>query len=315
MRPLALLVLVVLGAVGCGGEDEPTPLISADRTAVVRGELVPSVHLFGEPVEARIDVVLDRGKVDPADVRLETDFEPYEEMGEARMERQDIGRYTVLRYSTALSCLSEKCIPRTAAGETTVSQLPGLPPFLPGQQRDEKVKFQFPPALLVAESEPDARTLGRVVWAPLRSLSRINWDDSSIVGQGFPFTATVTPLPEPEYRVSPTLLGLALLALALALVAVPLGLLWRSRRRRSEPAAKTPALSPLERALRLVEWASRRPSAEVRREALEALAYELDADERAAKARKHGWSPPTPEPAEMTELVSAIRKDGDAPST
>ena len=231
------------------------------------------------------------------------------------MERQDIGRYTVLRYSTALSCLSEKCIPRTAAGETTVSQLPGLPPFLPGQQRDEKVKFQFPPALLVADSEPDARTLGRVVWAPLRSLSRINWDDSSIVGQGFPFTATVTPLPEPEYRVSPTLLGLALLALALALVAVPLGLLWRSRRRRSEPAAKTPALSPLERALRLVEWASRRPSAEVRREALEALAYELDADERAAKARKHGWSPPTPEPAEMTELVSAIRKDGDAPST
>jgi hypothetical protein len=314
-RAWALLTLVVLAVAGCGGDDEQRPLIAADRTAVVRGELVPDVHLFAEPVEARVDVVLDRSKVDPADVRLQTNFAPYDEVGEGRMERRDIGGYTVLRYSTTLSCLSEKCIPPTAAGETTVSQVPGLPPFLPGQQRDEKVKFEFPPALLVEEAGPKDRTLGRVVWAPLRSLSRVNWDNSSVVGQGFPFGATVTPPPDPDYRVSPTLLGLALLTLAFALVAVPLGLLWRSRRRRAEPAVPTAALTPLERALRLVEWASRRPSVDERREALEALAYELDADERAATAREQGWSPPSPEAVEMAELVAAIRKDGDAPSS
>lgn len=314
MKALALLVLVLLAAAGCGGDDEQTPLIAADKTAVVRGALVPNVHLFGEPVEAQVDVILDRSKVDPTDVRLQTGFEPYDEVGERRVERRDIGRFSLLRYSATLSCLSEECIPRTAAGETTVSQLPGLPPFLPGQQRDEKVKYQFPPALLVEEAGSADRTLGRVVWAPLRSLSRINWYDSNVVGQDFPFGATVTPLPEPDYRISPTLLGVSLLLLAFALVAVPVGLLWRSRRQRAAPAPKAPSLSPLERALALVEWASRRPSVEERREALEVLAFELDADERAAKAREKGWSPPSPEPADMTELVAAIREDGDETS-
>jgi hypothetical protein len=283
---------------------------------VVRGELVPDVHLFGEPVVARVDVVLNREKVDPADVRLEAKFDPYEAVGETREERRDIGDFTFIRYTTTLSCLNRLCIPPTAAGETTVSQLPGSPPFLPGQQRDEKVKFEFPPALLVAEGEPKDRTLGRVVWAPLRSLSRINWYDSSVVGQGFPFVATLAPLPEPDYRISPTLLGVGLLALAAALLAPPVWFVWTRRRSRAVPVETRTALSPLERALRLVEWASRRPSVTERREALEALAFELGHErdgDSAKRAREQGWSPPVPEPDEMNELVASIRED-DAPA-
>jgi hypothetical protein len=319
MRPAAVgaLALALLAA-GCGGDDSK-PLIAPSKTAVVRGEITPSVHLFGEPVVARIDVVLNREKVDPADVQLKTNFEPYEPVGETEEIRRDIGDFTLIRYTMTLGCLNERCIPRTAAGETTVSQLPGLPPFLPGQQRDEKVKFEFPPALLVANAEPKDRTLGRVVWSPLRSLSRINWDDSSVVGQGFPFVATVTPLPEPDYRISPTVLGIGLLALAAALLAIPVGLVVaRSRRRARHDVGAGPALSPLERALRLVEWASRRPSVDERREALEALAYELGNEEAAPtadRARKQGWSPPTPEPEQMTELVTSIREKGDAPAS
>src|SRR5687768_3342017 len=173
----------VLGVAGCGGDDSK-PLIAASKTAVVRGELVPDVHLFGEPVEAQVDVILNREKVDPAAVQLKANFEPYENVGETRETRQDIGDFTVIRYATTLRCLRETCIPPTAAGETTVSQLPGLPPFLPGQQRDEKVKYEFPPATLLVDAAPKDKTIGRVVWAPLRSLSRINWDDSSVVGQG-----------------------------------------------------------------------------------------------------------------------------------
>jgi hypothetical protein len=320
VRAVAALMaaLASLVAVGCGG-DEHKPIIAANKTAVVRGELIPDVHLFGEPVVAQVDVVLNREKVDPADVQLKTDFEPYEVVGETREERRDIGAFTVLRYTTTLSCLNQHCVPRTAAGETTVSQLPGLPPFLPGQQRDEKVKFEFPNATLVVDAEPKDRTIGRVVWAPLRSLSRINWYDSSVVGQGFPFVATVTPLPEPRYRLSPTLLGLGLLALAAGLLALPVWLVARLRRRRAVPDAEArPPLSPLERALRLVEWASRRPSVDERREALEALAFELgqEADgDSAERARRQGWSPPSPEPAEMTELVTSIREESDAPAS
>ena len=77
-----------------------------------------------------------------------------------------------------------------------------------------------------------------------------------------------------------------------------------------------PQLSPLERALALVEWASRRPSTDERREALEALAFELDAeaDQTARRARAQGWSPPTPESEDMTDLVASIREN-DAPAT
>ena len=317
MRLTAVAVLVALATAGCGGDDS-RPLIAASKAAVVRGEMIPNVHLFGEPVVARIDVILNREKVDPDDVRLKTNFEPYEPVGETELERRDIGDFTLIRYTTALTCLNENCIPRTFAGETTVSQLPGLPPFLPGQQRDEKVKFEFPPALLMADAEPKARTLGRVVWSPLRSLSRINWYDSSVVGQGFPFIATVAPLPEPDYRISPTLLGLGLLVLALTLLALPVWLVWDRRRRRAVPNGdRVTPLSPLERALQLVEWASRRPSVAERREALEVLAFEIGIEDgqTAERAREHGWSPPTPEPEQMTELVSSIREESDAPAS
>jgi hypothetical protein len=316
ITPFTLVGLALVA--GCGGSDNPRkPLIAPDRTAVVRGELTPNVHLFGEPILARIDVVLDREKADPDAIEVSTDFKPYETVGETQITREDIGKYTQLRYETALRCLNEDCIPRTASGEITVSQLPGLPPFLPGQQRDEKRKYEFPPAVVTlaaaAEGE-DATTLGRVVWPPLRSLSRINWEDSSVVGQGFPFVTSPTPLPEAEYRISPTVLGIALLAGAVALLALPAWLLWDRRRRRAASAKDDkPALSPLERALALVEWASHRPSAEERREALEVLAVELD-DADAAKARERGWSPPAPEPEEMAELVTSIR-ESDAPAT
>lgn len=312
-------LLALFVTAGCGGDDERKPLIAAGKTAVVRGELVPDVHTFAEPVQARVEVVLDRAKVDPDDVRLSTNFDPYEKVGATRVEREDIGEFTLLRYTTTLNCLSQFCIPQTFRGETTVSQIPGAPPFLPGQQRDEKVKYEFPPAIVVAEAGAKDKTLGRVVWAPLRSLSRINWYDSNVVGQGFPFVSNVTPVSEPDYRISPTTLGLILLALALCLLAIPGFLVWDRRRRNAvQPVEAGTALSPLERALRLVEWASRRPSVDDRREALEALAFELDEEDgsgTATRARRQGWSPPMPEPDEMTDLVESVRQENDAPAT
>ncbi len=309
MRAAALVALCVLAAAGCGGGDTK-PLLASGRAAAVHGALTPDVHLFGEPVVASVDVIVDRDQISPGDVQLKTDFKPYETVGGTTVARQDIGRFTHLRYTTELRCLDENCVPRTFEGETTVSQLPGMPPFIPGQQRDEKTKYQFPPALVTAKADPESKVLGRVVWPPLRSLSRINWYDSSVVGQGFPFVAAVTPLPDTTYRVSPTLVGLLLIALAVALVAVPVGYLVHGRRARREPKLEKTALSPLERALGLVEWASKRPSVDERREALEALAYELDieAEATAARARAQGWSPPSPTPEEMTELASAVRE-------
>jgi hypothetical protein len=234
MRPAAVGTLAVaLVAAGCGGDNEK-PLIAASKTAVVRGELVSDVHLFGEPVVAEVDVILDREKVDPRDVRLRTSFEPYDVVGDVHTARRDIGGFTRLRYRMNLRCLGIDCVPRTLKGSaSTVSQVPGDPVFLVGQQRDEKRTYEFGAAIVTAGTGRDAKTLGRVVWPPLRSLSRINWYDSSVVGQGFPFVATVAPLPEPDYRISPTVLGLGLLSLALALLALPARLVHDRRRRRA----------------------------------------------------------------------------------
>ena len=309
-RACVALALLVLVLAGCGGNDA-TPLLAEGKAASVHGALTPDVHLFGEPVVATVDVVLDRDLVSPSAVELDADFKPYETVGKTAVSREDIGRFTHLRYTMRLRCLDEDCIPRTV-GNVTISQTPELPLLPEPQQRDEKTKFQFPPATVTAKGEPESKLLGRVVWPPLRSLSRINWYDDKVVGQGFPFVATVTPLPETSYRISPTLLALLLLALAIALVGIPVGYLARRRRARREPRAeRSSKLSRLERALALVEWASERPSVDERREALEALAYELDteAGTTAAKAREQGWSPPSPEADEMTELVSTVRED------
>jgi hypothetical protein len=310
--------LCVLALAGCGGS-ETKPLLASGKTAVVRGTLTPDVHLFAEPVVARIEVILRRDAVDPKNVRVKTDFAPYESVGTTTVARDDIGGFTHLRYTTTLRCLGPDCIPRTVHGsQVTVPQTSELPLFPETQQRDEKRTYEFPPAIVTVGAASEAKTVGRVVWPPLRSLSRINWDDPSVVGQGFPFASDVTPLPKPTYRVSPTVFGLGLLAAALLLLAVPTWLVvHRLRRRVSREAESGPALTPLERALALVEWASRRPSIEERREALEPLAHELesdDADGKAALAREQGWSPPTPATEDMSALVTSIREE-DAPSS
>ena len=310
MRAAALVAACIAALAGCGGSDSK-PLLVGGKPAAVHGSLTPDVHLFGEPIVARVDVVLDRDQVSPSEVDLKTDFKPYEAVGGTDVTREDIGRFTHLRYTTLLRCLEIACIPSTFKySDVPISQTPELPLFPENQQRAEKVMYQFPPALVTARASSQDKVLGRVVWPPLRSLSRINWYDSSVVGQGFPFVATVTPLPETTYRISPTLLGLLLLALAGAIVAVPVGYLVRRWRARRAPKAEGAALSPLERALALVEWASRRPSVDERREALEALAHELDgeAGETAVIARAQGWSPPAPVSEEMTELASTVRE-------
>ena len=88
MRISAVLV-VALGIVlaGCGGDDSK-PLLAQGKAAAVRGALTPDVHLFGEPVVAQVDVIVDREQVDPADVRVKTDFKPYETVGQMVVEEE-----------------------------------------------------------------------------------------------------------------------------------------------------------------------------------------------------------------------------------
>jgi hypothetical protein len=315
MRALAFLatILAALAATGCGG-DEDAPSLPEGRFLAARQMVTPRVHLFAEPIVARIDVIVDTDRYDPDRLRVVSSFDPYEEQGDPILERRDSGRYTHLTYEYTLRCLVYECLEEVGGGPPQI-QPGGLPPPVGAQGGGfgERNTTRFDAARVVYE-DPDegARTIQNVSWPDVQSVSRLDYGDVSsggVSGIGFPFEASVTPLPEASYRTSPNLLGAALIAGALALLALPAALVVRTLRREEEVVVEEePELPPLERALALVEWARDRSEPE-RREALESLAVELDEESPLVRdARRLAWSPSPPLPEAMDELVELVRE-------
>jgi hypothetical protein len=137
-----------------------------------------------------------------------------------------------------------------------------------------------------------------------------------VTGIGFPFEASVSPLQEATFRISPALLGAGFLFGALALLGLAAALVASLLRREPETleADAAPELTPLERALEHVEWSKERPEAE-RREALEALAVELDTEgsDLTNATRRLAWSPSAPSPEAMDALVESVREADGTP--
>jgi hypothetical protein len=306
--------LALLAAAGCAGDDD-APTLPAGRFLAANQTVTPRVHLFAEPIVARVDVIVDTDRYDPERIDLVTSFDPYEEHGDPVIDRRDAGRYTHLSYEYTLRCLVYECLQEVGGGPPQI-QPGGLPPppSAQGGGFGERNTTRFDAARVVYD-DPDEgeRTIQSVQWPDVQSVSRLPYttvSEGGVGGIGFFFNADVTPLPEATYRFSPTVLGTGLILGALALLAFPVLLVVRELRREEEIAVvEEPELPPLERALALVEWARFRPEPE-RREALEALAVELDLGEspHARDARRLAWSPTAPPPQAMTELVELVRE-------
>ncbi len=268
-----------------------------------------------------MDVIVDGDRFDPDRIKVVPSFDPYEEHGDPVIERRDAGRYTHLSYEYTLRCLVYDCLQEVGGGPPQI-QPGGIPPppSAQGGGFGERNTTRFDAARVVYD-DPDEgeQTIQNVQWPEVQSVSRLPYTDVSsggVGGIGFFFNADVTPLPEATYRISPNLLGASLLLGALALLAFPALLVVRTLRREEEVVVvEEPPLPPLERALALVEWARFRPEPE-RREALEALAVELDVEESplARDARRLAWSPPAPLPQAMTELVELVRESHADPA-
>jgi hypothetical protein len=314
MRLLAPFVAALaLVAAGCAGDDEVTALPEGKFIAASQS-LTPKVALFAEPVTARVDVLVDRERFDPDRIEIGADFKPYERDGEIRRTREDQGRYTHLRFEYTLRCLVYECLPEVGGGPPQV-QPGGLPPDLGslGGGFGERKTVSLPAAsILYDDPEKNKKeAVTRVAWPPAQIVSRLNFGDTQVTGIGFPFEASTTPLSEPTYRVSPGVLAVGLMGLALLLLALPLALIVRALRKEHEVVEKPePELSPLEQAVRLVEWAARDGGLEERRQALEVLAVELDEPEPdlARDARRIAWTPPEPDREAMGLLVEAVRE-------
>jgi hypothetical protein len=261
----------------------------------VKTTLTPQILLFGDTLTARVDVVVDKARVDPDSVRVRTDFVPWELVAPVERVRRD-GRGTALvRTTFQLRCLTSPCVPPR---DTAPLDFDAAAVNFAGGRLD--VPW---PRLVVHSRIPDRN-------APVTTAG-----GGQRGGPQFPWTADLLTLPQVTYRVGPGILFPLLLALgaALALGGALLG--YRAvppRRPAPEPLPAPPpepALAPLELALLLLEQPPVEDGTADRRRALELVADALaDRDARLAlSARRLAWSEDTP-PVETTSgLASRAR--------
>jgi hypothetical protein len=298
VKRLACLVLVLVAA-GCGGEE--IPAVPEGRYVSVSRSVEPKAAFFGEPVTARVEVVVDTRHLAPERVRVVPRTFPYRPYTELAVDRKDSGRFTRLTFEVGLRCLYYACLPVRA-------DIPGVP------YRDQRVtRFQ---AWQVYYDDPQTkkpRHLARIWWPSLEAVSNLDLTDVRVTFQQSPGRHTPAPLPAVTYRLSPPLTAALLLLAAALLLVYPAVLLrrWQAARR-PPPPPPAPPLPPLERALLLVEWARDRVDGEDRRKALEELAFRLDEagrERQAESARRLAWSAGSPSPEAADALVEEVRRD------
>jgi hypothetical protein len=298
---VAAFALVLLAA-GCGGGGEEGSAVPKFRGIGITRSFDPKAAFWGQPVTARVNIVVDKRKLDPDRIRLEPKLFPWRRYTPLGVTRTDSGNFARLEYAVGLRCLYYSCLP-------TRIDYPGIIPY-----RDQRVtRLQAWHVFYDDPKTKKPRHLARVFWPTIERVSNLDLTDVQVTFQQTPGRFNLNLLPDVSYRMPVPLTAALLLLLAAALLVFPVWLLvgWL-RSRRPPPPPPEPPLPPLERALLLVEWARGRVDGVERREALEELAFRLDEAEKpdlARSARRLAWSSPSPSPAEADELVKEVRDD------
>lgn len=278
----ALAAGVVLLVAGCGSDADEQLSLPKGQSFAVTTSVTPRTAAFGDPLTARLRILVDRDRIDPDSIRVLTRFSPWRDR--TAVERIDAGNMTALVYTTELHCLTLSCVS---------FEREYAPNFFGARITSDRGRvYEFDwPSVSIGTRVP---TLGFVP------------DDAGEEAAEWPpkWRATVS-LPEPSYHVSPVLLtwlltGLGVLLLGASSVAGML-LLRRGRLVRDREIA------PLDCALDLLRSAR---TDEERRAALEALALALDTDfdpELAQPARALAWSQSRPSETAAEELAELAR--------
>lgn len=291
----ALLVVVgsvagVLVSSGGGSAGSPPSAIQA------RSALLPGVVLFGDTLTARLDVILDRSKVDPGSVRVQASFAPWKPVAPPKQVRRDgSASSTYIEKTYVLRCLEAAC---TAQNDSIVED--------------------FDRARVSYIARDGTHRVTQVHWPRLIVDSRYAQKTLSAAGaSAAPWKAALFSLPSLTYSIPPTLLFALLLTGGLVLLLVAGGLVYLARRRpavRAAPAPPppppAPVLTPLERAFLLLELSERVDGAGDQRRALERVADELakrGEPELARAARTLAWSEAVPETEQTTRFAASVR--------
>jgi hypothetical protein len=222
---------------------------------------------FGDPLGARVDVLVDPAVIDPASVFVHPSFGLYHVVGSARRTAHGAGDLVSYRYE--LECLGPSCIP--------------LQP---------RVQRRFPPVLVAYRTRSGGDGVRSVAWPSYQLTSRVTAAAKKAPAANLRYE---TALPSPGYRIAPGTLQALLTALAAALALATCVLTWLALR----PAAggEEATESRLAQALRAVRASSANGRPGERRKALGWLGRELRTVRRPAEAdeaRRLAWSATVP---------------------
>ena len=195
---LALLVVGALVAV-LALRDDGSSTAALDRAQALEARVVvsPRVVLFGDTVTARVQVALDRGRIDPDSLRVEAEFTPWQLVRAPQRIRRDGDRATYVETVYALRCLGPPCVPTRASSSREFEAVKLTYSEVAGRQQSTEVRW---PVLVVN--------------------TRLVSDDFGRNDEyGTAWHADLATLPAASYRMSPALL-LALLLGGAALLLV-----------------------------------------------------------------------------------------------
>jgi hypothetical protein len=291
----AAAALVLAG----GGGGAPAPLGAnglAARTTVARAAL------FGDRVDATLDALIDTRKIDLHSLRVFTAFAPYIADAPPHVKVEHVGPLAHVTWTFALDCLGASCLP-------------------PDPIRQGRRLMLFQPAQLTFRTPGGGTGSASVQWPDLELASRFTPYDMIWLNPFTtpPFHAT-TALAAPTYRIAPTLLEVLAAGLGALLLALSALLLVRAARRTAlEPSFGIDpwvlaAMTPLERAVFVLERARIRGEPGERRKALERAAQELlrhGDDELGDSARALAWSYSTPTPDELADLAAEVQRTAE----
>jgi hypothetical protein len=261
-----------------------------DDGIAARSSLSDRTELFGSPLGARLDLLVDREVLDPDKVAVDAKFAPFDQVDPPTRTRTDYDRYTQLRFDYQLECLKTVCVPETLTKILDLSDAVVRHEGVPV----EIVKW---PAVTIASryAEPTVD--------PNDPTAQPRFD--------LPWRATLRLRPA-TYRVDPTAITVLFVGLALVLLVaslyfvqkafpgVPLGF---RRLRRVK-------LTPLERALVVLERAHEHGIEREQRLALDKLAHELRTGgqaQLAGDARRLAWEQDVPDAERTATLSGQVR--------
>jgi hypothetical protein len=284
----ALLVAVVAGLVAWRVWSSPSGPTLGEEPLAAAALLEPEQHLFADPVRARLEMLVDRNRVDLGSIDVGANFDPYRSLRPPVRTQTDSGSISRITYDYLLGCLRAVCLPK---GNGKV-ELPG-------------VALQFK-----TKDNPQLQT-ATVDWQPLRVAGRI---DPRLLTEAA-LRAELRDLPAPTYRVSPGAVQLIaiLLAILCFVAAAALAIRFLPLDRMTAWLGRHGAdrRSPLERALALVRESTSSGRPAEGRQALERLAQELHntrEPELAGAASELAWSERAPAETRVAPLSDDVER-------